>query len=75
MKRPKFFKGILSLIMIFIKAIEVFAQKPPPPGNRNDTPVELDAPIDQYLPHLLLIGLAFGLYWAFRQIKSQRSRD
>jgi hypothetical protein len=76
MKGPKFFKGILSLVMIFIKATEVFAQKPPPPaGKMPDPPIELEAPIDQYLPHLLFVGLAFGLYWAFRQIKSHRSRD
>ena len=38
-------------------------------------PSELDVPIDQNLHYLLLVGLAFGFYWAFRQIKSQRNRD
>ncbi|NBT88015.1 MAG: hypothetical protein EBT51_06875 [Flavobacteriaceae bacterium] len=58
-------------IIIWIIAFNpLFAQDPPPPP-----PPEEGVPIDQNLHYLLLVGLVFGLYWAFRQIKSHRSRD
>jgi hypothetical protein len=40
---------------------------PPPP--------DASVPIDQHLHYLIVAGVAFGLYWAYKQIKSQRSRD
>ncbi len=45
----------------------LFAQVPPPPDG--------ELPIDQHLHYLIVVGVAFGLYWAYKQIKSQRSRD
>jgi hypothetical protein len=71
-------KGPNYRMILFILAAGVFPVKlvgqidPPQPTQRGP---ELGVPIDQNLHYLLLVGLAFGLYWAFRQIKSQRSRD
>ncbi len=45
----------------------LFAQVTPPPDG--------ELPIDQHLDYLIVVGVAFGLYWAYKQIKSQRSRD
>lgn len=65
MKGSKFLKSILSLVLLFISEGELSAQTPP----------DFDVPIDQHLHYLILVGVAFGLYWAYKQIKSQRSRD
>jgi hypothetical protein len=65
MKSPKFLQSLLSLVLLFISTSEILAQGPP----------GLDVPIDQHLHYLIVAGLAFGLYWAYKQIKSQRSRD
>ena len=64
MKGPNYRMIFLTLPML-ICSKTLNAQGPP----------ELDVPIDQNLHYLLFVGLAFGLYWAFRQIKSHRSRD
>ena len=66
MKGPNY-RVVLLIIILTFALNPLFAQGPPPP--------EGSVPIDQNLHHLLLVGLAFGLYWAFRQIKSQRNRD
>ena len=68
MKGPNY-RVVLSIIIWIIAFNPLFAQGPPPP------PPDGSLPIDQDLHYLLLVGLAFGLYWAVRQIKSQRSRD
>lgn len=72
MKGSKFLQSVISLVLLIISTSGLLAQDPPAPNRR---PPEDELPIDQDLHYLLLVGLAFGLYWAVRQIKSQRSRD
>lgn len=69
MKSPKFLQSVLSLVLLFISTSEILAQGPPPP------PPDGELPIDQHLHYLIIVGVAFGLYWAYKQVKSQRSRD
>jgi len=66
MTRPKYCTAILAGLLIGLNC-DLWAQDPPPPDG--------ELPIDQHLTILLIAALAIGLYWAFKQIKSQRSRD
>jgi len=68
---PKYRKAILAGLLIGLNC-DLWAQGPPAPNRR---PPEEELPIDQHLTILLIAALAIGLYWAFKQIKSQRSRD
>ncbi|MGB1135778.1 MAG: hypothetical protein ACPGZQ_00835 [Flavobacteriaceae bacterium] len=63
---PKYRTAILAGLLIGLNC-DLWAQGPPPPDG--------ELPIDQHLTILLIAALAIGLYWAFKQIKSQRSRD
>ena len=72
MKTPNY-RVLFVILAIGVFPFELDGQiAPPQPTQRGP---ELGLPIDQDLHYLLLVGLAFGLYWAVRQIKSQRSRD
>ena len=64
---PKYRTAILAGLLIGLNC-DLWAQGPPPPPDG-------ELPIDQHLTILLIAALAIGLYWAFKQIKSQRSRD
>jgi hypothetical protein len=63
MRDPNY-RVFLTMMAMLVFA-PLYAQGPP----------EFDVPIDQHLHYLIVVGLAFGLYWAYKQIKSQRSRD
>ena len=69
MKTPNYRLHCVATLVLGLTG-RIFAQGDPPPP-----PPDGSVPIDQDLHYLLLVGLAFGLYWAVRQIKSQRSRD
>lgn len=71
MRDPNY-RVLLTTLVAVVYSGTLWAQDPPAPNRR---PPEEELPIDQYLQYLLLVGLAFGLYWAYKQIKSQRSRD
>ena len=64
MRDPNF-RMFLFILALYVST-PLFAQGPP---------VEGELPIDQHLHYLVVVGLAVGLYWAYKQIKSQRSRD
>ena len=66
MKGSNYRLYVLTLILT-LPFTTLFAQLPPPPDG--------ELPIDQHLHYLIIVGVAFGLYWAYKQIKSQRSRD
>ena len=70
MKGPNYRVFLFALLLSvpegwLFAAPTALVQPPPPP----------EVPIDEHLGILIFSGLAVGLYWAFRQIKSQRSRD
>lgn len=67
MRDPNY-RVLLTTVVAVVYSGTLWAQITPPPPDG-------ELPIDQYLHYLLLVGLAFGLYWAYKQIKSQRSRD
>ena len=66
MRDPNY-RVLLTTLVAVVYSGTLWAQLPPPP--------EEGVPIDQHLHYLIVVGLAFGLYWAYKQIKSQRSRD
>ena len=68
MKVPNYKLHCLTILALGLTG-NIFAQGPPPP------PPDGSLPIDQQLHYLLLAGLAIGFFWAYKQIKSQRSRD
>ena len=49
--------------------------KPKPSSSEVSQMADGELPIDQYLTILLIAALAVGRYWAFKQIRPQRSRD
>jgi len=56
----------LFLLFAFLYVSVAFAQKePPPPTKENDDspPIGLPLPIDDYLPLLIPVGLALGIYF------------
>ena len=63
MRDPNY-RVLLTMMAVFV-LVPLYAQTPP----------DFDVPIDQHLHYLIVAGLAFGLYWAYKLIKSQRSRD
>ena len=69
MRDPNY-RVFLTTLVALVFSGALFAQDPPPPP-----PPDVGVPIDQHLHYLIVAGLAFGLYWAYKQIKSQRSRD
>ena len=72
MRDPNY-RVLLTTLVALVFSGALWAQdSPPPPTQRGP---ELGLPIDQHLHYLIVAGLAFGLYWAYKQIKSQRSRD
>ena len=71
MKDPNYRVFLFALLLSvpegwLFAAPTALVQPPPPDGS---------LPIDQHLHYLIVAGVAFGLYWAYKQIKSQRSRD
>ena len=71
MRDPNY-RVLLTTLVALVFSGALCAQDLPPPNRR---PPEDELPIDQHLHYLIVVGLAFGLYWAYKQIKSQRSRD
>ena len=67
MRDPNY-RVLLTTLVALVFSGTLWAQVPPPPPDG-------ELPIDQYLHYLIVVGLALGLYWAYKQIKSQRSRD
>ena len=68
MRDPNY-RVLLTTLVALVYSGTLWAQDPPP------HPPDGVLPIDQHLHYLIVAGLAFGLYWAYKQIKSQRSRD
>ena len=69
MRDPNY-RVLLTTLVALVFSGALWAQGDPPPP-----PPDEGVPIDQHLHYLIVAGLAFGLYWAYKQIKSQRSRD
>ncbi|MBW7870595.1 MAG: hypothetical protein H3C39_05990 [Flavobacteriia bacterium] len=62
---------LLTLLIILLPVIDLFAQVPPPPDYGEDagTPGSPSTPIDQYVILLIAVGFIFAGYYLWRQKK------
>lgn len=67
---------ILSLMLLVLPLVSLFAQVPPPPTQGEDAaggPGVPDTPIDQYVFALLLFGITLALYVMLSKRKMAKS--
>lgn len=68
--RSKLYTYVVTLILIVGVKTVVYAEdkNPPPPGARNAAPPPpgLQVPIDDYIPHLFILGVFIGGYFFYK---------
>ncbi|MDD3458118.1 MAG: hypothetical protein PHO74_01385 [Weeksellaceae bacterium] len=62
---------LLTLLMILLPVINLFAQVPPPPDYGEDagTPGTPSTPVDQYVILLIVAGILFATFYLWKQRK------
>jgi hypothetical protein len=62
---------ILSVLLLVVPVLSIFAQVPPPPDYGEDagTPGAGETPIDQYVVFLAIAILVFGSFYIWNQRK------
>ena len=63
--RSKLYTYVVTLILIVGAIRTGYGQSPPPP-TPIPPPPGLQAPIDDYIPHLLILGVLIGGYFFYK---------
>ena len=70
--RPQIVK-ILTLILLVFNSISMLAQNAGPPHPSQRRPPDLPAPIDDNVLVLIMIGLFYGIYIAYKKYQAKNT--